>query len=154
MTKQQRKKIEREFYGYTRNRQKAADYVVGIQDQDRTEYCLRIQRAVEYKGNCDHEDIPSILKDYENLILSRLSVTTEREPDFFQTKRQRICRGGRMKHYYIVTYQSVINHRIMRRIVHISRYILIRWFEKEPDMLLSFSKINKKEAKYLGYKFD
>lgn len=27
MTKQQRKKIEREFYGYTRNRQKAADYV-------------------------------------------------------------------------------------------------------------------------------
>ena len=59
-----------------------------------------------------------------------------------------------MKHYYIVTYQSVINHRIMRRIVHASRYILIRWFEKESDMLLSFSKINKKEAKYLGYKFD
>lgn len=59
-----------------------------------------------------------------------------------------------MKHYYIVTYQSVINHRIMRRIVHISRYILIRWLEKESDMLLSFSKINKKEAKYLGYKFD
>lgn len=27
MTKQQRKTIEREFYGYTRNRQKAADYV-------------------------------------------------------------------------------------------------------------------------------
>lgn len=27
MTKQQRKKIEREFYGYTCNRQKAADYV-------------------------------------------------------------------------------------------------------------------------------
>ena len=27
MTKQQRKRIEREFFGYTRNRQKAAEYV-------------------------------------------------------------------------------------------------------------------------------
>lgn len=59
-----------------------------------------------------------------------------------------------MKHYYIVVYQSKVNDRIFRRIVHISRYILIRWFEKESDMLLSFSKINKKEAKCLGYKFD
>lgn len=59
-----------------------------------------------------------------------------------------------MKHYYIVVYQSKVNDRIFRRIVHISRYILFRWFDKERDKLLSFVKISKKEAKYLGYKFD
>ena len=58
----------------------------GIQDQDRTEYCLRIQKAIEYKGNDDHEDIPSILKDYENLILSKCSITTEHRPDFSKIK--------------------------------------------------------------------
>lgn len=68
--------------------------VVGIQGQVRTEYCLRIQRAVEYKGNGDHEDIPSILKDYENLILSRLSVATERGINAvkeFAEKLKEIC---------------------------------------------------------------
>lgn len=59
-----------------------------------------------------------------------------------------------MKHYYIVTYQSKFNDRIFRRIVHISRYELLRWFDKGTDKLLSFVKISKKEAKYLGYKFD
>ena len=59
-----------------------------------------------------------------------------------------------MKHYYIVVYQSTANDRILRRIVHISRYLLIRWFDKETDKLLAFVKISKKEAKYLGYKFD
>ena len=59
-----------------------------------------------------------------------------------------------MKHYYIVVYQSEANDRIFRRIVHISRYTLIRWFDKGIYKLLSFVKISKKEAKYLGYKFD
>lgn len=59
-----------------------------------------------------------------------------------------------MKHYYIVVYQSKLNDRIIRRIVHIPRYILIRWFDKEMNKLFSFVKISKKEAKYLGYKFD
>ena len=59
-----------------------------------------------------------------------------------------------MKHYYIVTYQSKLNDKILRRIVHASRYILIRWFDKKTDKLLSFVKIRKKEAKYLGYQFD
>lgn len=59
-----------------------------------------------------------------------------------------------MKHYYIVVYQSKLNDRIFRRIVHISRYELLRWFDKKTDELLSFVKISKKEAKYLGYKFD
>lgn len=59
-----------------------------------------------------------------------------------------------MKHYYIVVYQSKINDRIRRRIVYISRYTLIRWFDNEAYKLLSFVKISKKEAKYLGYKFD
>ena len=59
-----------------------------------------------------------------------------------------------MKHYYIVVYQSKVNDRIFRRIVHISRYNLIRWFDNETDKLLSFVKISKKEAMYLGYKFD
>ena len=59
-----------------------------------------------------------------------------------------------MKHYYIVVYQSKVSDRILRRIVHISRYTLIRWSDKETDKLLSFVKISKKEAKYLGYKFD
>lgn len=59
-----------------------------------------------------------------------------------------------MKHYYIVVYQIKENDRIFRRIVHISRHTLFRWFDKEIDKLLSFVKISKKEAKYLGYKFD
>lgn len=59
-----------------------------------------------------------------------------------------------MKHYYIVVYQSKVNDRIFRRIVHVSRYELLRWFDKKTDELLSFVKISKKEAKYLGYKFD
>ena len=60
-----------------------------------------------------------------------------------------------MKHYYIIVYQSKVNDRILRRICHISRRTLIRWFDREPDKLLSFIKISKKEAKYLGYyKFD
>lgn len=59
-----------------------------------------------------------------------------------------------MRHYYIVTYQRRLNDRIIRQIVHISRYTLFCWFDTETDRLLSFVKINKKEAKYLGYKFD
>lgn len=59
-----------------------------------------------------------------------------------------------MRHYYIVVYQSEINDRIMRRITHTSRFYLFRWFNKTPDRLLSFTKISKTEAKYLGYKFD
>ena len=59
-----------------------------------------------------------------------------------------------MKHYYIVVYQSKANDRIFRRIVHISKHTLIRWFDKGTNKLLSFAKISKKEAKYLGYKFD
>ena len=52
-----------------------------------------------------------------------------------------------MKHYYIVVYQSKLNDRIFRRIVYISRYNLIRWFDKETDKLLSFVKISKKRSK-------
>ena len=59
-----------------------------------------------------------------------------------------------MKHYYIVVYQSEINERISRRIIHTSRFYISRWFNKTPDILLSFTKISKAEAKYLGYKFD
>ena len=56
-----------------------------------------------------------------------------------------------MKHYYIIVYQSEVNDRILRRICHISRRDLIFWFNKGTDKLLSFIKISKKEAKYLGY---
>lgn len=59
-----------------------------------------------------------------------------------------------MSHYYIVIYKSLINNHLLRRVVYTSRYNLIRWFEKETDELISFVKISKKEAKYLGYKFD
>ena len=59
-----------------------------------------------------------------------------------------------MKHYYIVVYQSKVNDRILRQIVHLSRHTLIRWFNTGTDELLSFIKISKKEARYLGYKFD
>ena len=55
-----------------------------------------------------------------------------------------------MKHYYIIVYQSKVNDRILRRIMHISRYLLIRWFDNETNILLSFIKISKKEARYLG----
>nr|DAP53600.1 MAG TPA: hypothetical protein [Caudoviricetes sp.] len=58
-----------------------------------------------------------------------------------------------MKHYYIVVYQSEINDRIMRRITHTSRDCVLLWFNETPDRLLSFTKISKSEAKYLGYKF-
>lgn len=40
--------------------------------QRRDEYCLRIQKAMQYKGNCDHEDVPSILVDYEKEIKKEL----------------------------------------------------------------------------------
>ena len=56
--------------------------IVSIQKQKRKEYCLRIQKAFEYKGTNDHEDIPSILKDYEDLIMNRYfidSVVLSRE---------------------------------------------------------------------------
>ena len=59
-----------------------------------------------------------------------------------------------MRHYYIVVYQNEINGRIMRRITYTSRFYLLCWFNKTPDRLLSFTKISKAEAKYLGYKFD
>lgn len=45
--------------------------IKNIQNEKRTEYCLRLQKAFEYKGSNDHEDIPSILKDYEDLIMNR-----------------------------------------------------------------------------------
>ena len=51
--------------------EKICNDIVRIQKEKRTEYCLRIQKAFEYKGNSDHEDIPSILKDYEDLIMNR-----------------------------------------------------------------------------------
>ena len=40
--------------------------------QIRDKYCLRIQKATQYKGDCDHEDIPSILVDYEKEIKKEL----------------------------------------------------------------------------------
>ena len=40
--------------------------------QIRDEYCLRIQKATQYKGDCDHEDVPSILVDYEKEIKKEL----------------------------------------------------------------------------------
>ncbi len=56
--------------------------IINIQKQARTEYCIRLQKAFEYKGNSDYEDIPSILKDYEDLIMNRYykdSVVLSRE---------------------------------------------------------------------------
>ena len=40
--------------------------------QIRDKYCLRIQKATQYKGNCDHEDVLSILVDYEKEIKREL----------------------------------------------------------------------------------
>ena len=59
-----------------------------------------------------------------------------------------------MTHYYIVIYQSKINERISRANIHASRSCIIRWFNRADIRLLSFTKISKAEAKYLGYKFD
>lgn len=36
--------------------------------QRRDKYCLRIQKALQYKGTGDNEDVPSILVDFENEI--------------------------------------------------------------------------------------
>ena len=59
-----------------------------------------------------------------------------------------------MNNYYIVTYQCATNDKIMRRIICANRYTLIRWFDGQMNTLLSFTKISKKEAKHLGYKFE
>lgn len=60
-----------------------------------------------------------------------------------------------MAHYYIVVYQSKINERIQRKIIRTSRYAIIQWFKfQRTDILLSFTKISKAEAKRLGYEFD
>lgn len=56
-----------------------------------------------------------------------------------------------MTHYYIVVYQSEINERIARTIMHTSRFCIIRLFNRTGIKLLSFTKISKAEAKYLGY---
>lgn len=40
--------------------------------QIRDKYCLRIQKATQYKGDCDYEDVPSILVDYEKEIKKEL----------------------------------------------------------------------------------
>lgn len=52
------------------------------QSERRINYCVRIQEAFNYKGNYDHEDIPSILVDFEreikNDILSKDSVVLSR----------------------------------------------------------------------------
>lgn len=56
-----------------------------------------------------------------------------------------------MIHYYIVVCQSKINERIARTITHTSRSCIIRWFNRADIILLSFTKISKAEAKYLGY---
>jgi hypothetical protein len=45
---------------------------ISKQWQRRDEYCLRIQKATQYKGDCDHEDVPSILVDYEKEIEKEL----------------------------------------------------------------------------------
>lgn len=53
------------------------------QSERRINYCVRIQEAFNYKGNYDHEDIPSILVDFEreikNDILPEDSVVLSRE---------------------------------------------------------------------------
>ena len=50
--------------------------------QRRDNYCLRIQKALQYKGTADNEDVPSILVDFENEIrkeISKDSVVLSRE---------------------------------------------------------------------------
>lgn len=53
------------------------------QSERRINYCVRIQEAFNYKGNYDHEDIPSILVDFEmeikNDILPKDSVVLSKE---------------------------------------------------------------------------
>lgn len=56
-----------------------------------------------------------------------------------------------MKHYYLVTYQSLINDKTCRIIAYVSRKNLILYFYHTTRKLLSFAKISKKEAKYLGW---
>lgn len=41
--------------------------------QRRDNYCLRIQKALQYKGTNDNEDVPSILVDFENEIRKEIS---------------------------------------------------------------------------------
>lgn len=41
-------------------------------NQRRDNYCIRIQNALNYKGNCDHEDLPSILVAFEKEIKNEL----------------------------------------------------------------------------------
>ena len=36
-----------------------------IENQRRDNYCIRIQKALQYKGNDDREDLPSILVAFE-----------------------------------------------------------------------------------------
>lgn len=58
------------------NEQKQLEEIVegknSKQWQIRDKYCLRIQKATQYKGDCDHEDVPSILVDYEKEIKKEL----------------------------------------------------------------------------------
>ena len=40
--------------------------------QRRENYCLRIQKALQYKGTNDNEDVPSILVDFEKEIKNEI----------------------------------------------------------------------------------
>ena len=88
----------------------------------------------------------------ENQQLKDRIAELESTESYFNRTNRWIVKGlWEMKHYYIIVYQSEVNDRILRRIGHISRRTLIRWFDKGTDKLLSFIKISKKEAKYLRY---
>lgn len=39
----------------------------------RQEYTRRIVKAVNYKGNADHEDVPSILREFQEEIIKELT---------------------------------------------------------------------------------
>lgn len=82
------------------------------QRERRINYCVRIQEAFDYKGNYDHEDIPSILVDFEkeikNEILPEDSVVLTKE----EYEDLRLLEEKYGKPTYIDGYMTAYAHRL------------------------------------------
>ena len=65
-------------------------------NERRDNYCIRIQKALNYKGNCDHEDVWSILVAFEKEITNELVpenaavLTNEEQYKIFHATEHRI----------------------------------------------------------------
>lgn len=127
MTKQQRKKIEREFYGYTRNRQKAADYVSShAYDHFGVDYSS--ERVKSSRGNGTESSVIRMIDEADEAW--RWCLVFEKTLERFRwEKKDELMRKKyieRKKHYEICEYLKIDRATYFRWLSEI-RYIAFQW---------------------------